>query len=143
MDFKPISIFHGKVIYIKVTCLHVFYTQQQSKIFLMYMYFLTNALPFTITPSVQHLKYKPKLSMKEQWTKWQLSFKCNNNARKGEHQNLENKHKQIHWKSAHMPDVFRNEPHTKQIPLLDNSFFSHLLTPWCMSHYFYWGLYSD
>lgn len=32
-----------------------------------------------------------------------VSFKCNNNARKGEHQNLENKHKQIHWKSAHMP----------------------------------------
>lgn len=54
-----------------------------------------------------------------------VSFKCNNNARKGDHQDLKNKQ---HWKSAHMP-VFRHEPQTKQIPLLDNSFLSHLLTP--------------
>lgn len=38
----------------------------------MYIYFLTNTLPFTVTPSAQHLKYKPKLSRKkEQWTKCQ------------------------------------------------------------------------
>lgn len=69
------------------------------------------------------------MSMKRTVDQMTVLFKCNNNARKGEHQNLENKHKQIHWKSAHMPDVFRNEPHTKQIPLLDNSYISLLLTP--------------
>lgn len=57
----------------------------------MYIYFLTNALPFTITPPFQHLKYKPKMSMKRTVDQMTVSFKCNNNARKGEHQNLENK----------------------------------------------------
>lgn len=32
--------------------------------FEIYIYFITNSLSFTITPSVEHLKYKPKLPMK-------------------------------------------------------------------------------